>query len=296
MMAPPGAATTRFAPSPSGALHLGHAYSAILAHDVAVSLGARFLLRIEDIDLARCHRGYEAAIMEDLAWLGLSWQTPVRRQSEHFPAYRAAAARLEAMGVLYPCFATRSQISKAAPSDGPRDPEGVPVYPGIWRGANPAEMARRKASGEAFALRLDMDRALERAWELAPTRLSFHSFDQHGDERIHFADPHIWGDVVIVRKDVPASYHLAVVVDDALQGVTHIVRGADLLAATDLHRLLQVLLGLPEPIYQHHRLIVDASGRKLSKSHGDKALSALRAEGATPADIRAMLGLAPAPR
>jgi glutamyl-Q tRNA(Asp) synthetase len=288
----PGIPVTRFAPSPNGALHLGHAYSALLAHDIAATLGARFLLRIEDIDQARCHRGFEAGIFDDLTWLGLTWETPVRRQSECFPAYRAAAARLEAMGVLYPCFATRAQVAKAAPPDSRHDPDGAPVYPGIWRSASPEDVARRKADGEPFALRLDMSRALEIARQKTKAQLSFRSFDLRAGERIQLAEPQIWGDVVIVRKDVPASYHLAVVVDDAAQGVTHIVRGADLLAATDLHRLLQVLLDLPEPVYQHHRLIVDASGRKLSKSHRDKALATFRAEGASPTDIRAILGLA----
>ena len=280
----------RFAPSPNGQLHLGHAYSALLNSDLARRMGGRLLLRIEDIDLARSQPRYVEAIFEDLRWLGLSWAEPVRRQSEHFSDYRAAAAKLEAMGLLYPCFASRTEIEAAAGPAPMSDPDDAPLYPGLWRGADPANVRRRKQAGEPFAMRLDMVRALEAVGE----PLAWSRFDPDAPSRLmqHNSDPARWGDAVIVRKETPTSYHLSVVVDDALQGATHVVRGADLEAATDLHLLLQALLGLPSPAYCHHGLVSDPNGRKLSKSLGDTSLAQLRREGATPQDVRRLVGLA----
>jgi glutamyl-Q tRNA(Asp) synthetase len=282
---------TRFAPSPNGFLHVGHALSAIIAHDAARRTGGRFLLRIEDIDLERRRPEYITAIFEDLSWLGLTWEEPVLVQSEHFREYLAAAEKLIAMGLLYPCFATRSEIAAAADPE-QTDPDGVPLYPGIWRGAPAGLVGERMAAGEAPALRLNMEAALrvlkaKRGDEL----LTFIEVGEDGSQRTITADPRRWGDAVIVRKEVPASYHLSVVVDDARQGVTHVTRGQDLFAATDLQRLLQELLDLPEPLYSHHRVIRWADGRKLSKSNRDMGLRALRAEGATAEDIRRVIGV-----
>ncbi len=282
-------AILRFAPSPNGHLHLGHAYSACIGHDLARDMGGRFLVRIEDIDIVRCRPALADAALEDLEWLGLRWEQPVLRQSEHFAVYRAAADRLSAMGLLYPCFATRAEIAKAAAANpDARDPDGAPLYPGLYRGYPAAEAHRRMAAGEPYALRLDMALAMFMAARIAAGRpLTFLEMaaDRTRTETI-VACPERWGDAVIVRKDVPASYHLAVVVDDARQGVTHITRGRDLYAATDLHRLLQVLLGLPEPVYHHHRLITDAYGRKLAKSARDTSIRSLRESGWTPVDVR----------
>jgi glutamyl-Q tRNA(Asp) synthetase len=277
----------RFAPSPNGHLHLGHALSAFINADSAAKTGGRMLIRIEDIDATRCRPEYEAAIYEDLAWLGIAWEQPVRRQSEHMDAYKTALGRLEAMGLVYPSFESRSEIDKlvaAREADGgwPRDPDGAPLYPGAGKSLSAAERARRIAAGEPYALRLDMAAALKRAGPLSW---------REGEEGSILADPAAWGDVVLARKDSPTSYHLSVVVDDALQGVTHVVRGRDLYESTAVHRLLQALLGLPAPAYRHHRLILDAGGRKLSKSTRSTALRELRAGGASPADIRAMIGL-----
>ncbi len=292
-----GAPVLRFAPSPNGELHLGHALSAITGFDLAQRLGGRFLLRIEDIDIARTRAAHVAAITTDLAWLGLSWEQPVLRQSLHFADYAAAAARLADMGLLYPCFATRAEIEAAArtgPQD--RDPDGAPLYPGLHRDLSPSEVARRTAAGDPYALRLDMAKALAAAQAAtggAPLTFTEVAFDPQGRvtaSRVVPARPERWGDVVLVRKDTPTSYHLSVVVDDARQGITLVTRGQDLLAATDVHRLLQVLLGLVEPLYHHHPLILDADGRKLAKSAGDKSLRAWREAGASPADIRRMLG------
>lgn len=282
----------RFAPSPNGALHLGHAYSALLGAAWARSAGGRFLLRIEDIDLARARPEHERAIFEDLAWLGLAWEEPVRRQSEHFDDYRAALDRLSAAGLVYPCFATRREIAQAA-AGAARDPDGAPVYPGLWRGAPAARVRAAMASGAPYALRLDMERALAAAHALGAPRPAFTEEGEgpDGETGTILADPAGWGDIVIARKEVPASYHLAVVVDDAIQGVSHVTRGRDLFHATSVQRLLQVLIGLPAPRYRHHRLVRDAAGRKLSKSAADTGLRTLRAAGVTPADIRARLGL-----
>lgn len=279
----------RFAPSPNGELHLGHAYSALFTADMARRLGGRFLLRIEDIDPGRCRPEYQAQIYGDLAWLGLTWETPVRRQSEHFADYRAALDKLDVEGLIYPCFATRREIAMAAGDK--VDPDGAPLYPGLWRGADKAEVRRRIAEGEPYALRLDMTCALEAADRTSPQPLMWSAFDfcdgvcAVSPKR---AAPERWGDAVLARKDAPTSYHLSVVVDDALQGVTHVTRGADLLAATDLHALLQRLLGLPAPLYAHHELIT-LGGRKLAKSAGDRSLRSLREAGVTPAGILSII-------
>jgi glutamyl-Q tRNA(Asp) synthetase len=263
---------TRFAPSPTGLLHLGHAYAALTAHKA----GDRFLLRIEDIDTTRCRPEFEAAITEDLAWLGLSWETSVLRQSARFAAYRAALDRLAAQDLVYPCFCTRADI--AAADAAPHGPQGA-LYPGTCRALPDSERQARIARGDAYALRLDVAKAASQAREL--------SYVEHGDA-LH-ADPRNLGDIVLARKDTPASYHLAVVVDDAHQGVTLVTRGEDLLPATPVQRLLQTLLGLPAPSYAHHRLILDEQGRKFSKRDRAVTLRALRQAGATPEDIRARL-------
>jgi glutamyl-Q tRNA(Asp) synthetase len=282
----------RFAPSPNGEMHLGHALSALVGFEAARACCGRFLVRIEDIDRGRSRQEFVAGIFEDLAWLGIAWEEPVLFQSQRLSAYRAAAERLERMGVLYPCFATRAEIEAAA-AGGARDPDGAPLYPGLYRGRDAAEIARRKAAGEAFALRLDVEKAMAAAAARLHGRpLAFSEIGEDGERQTVVADPARWGDAVIVRKDVATSYHLAVVVDDAFQGVTHVTRGRDLFAATDLHRLLQVLLDLPVPLYRHHRLITDAAGRKLAKSARDTSLRALRERGTTPADIRRVVGLA----
>ncbi len=287
MSAPP---VLRFAPSPTGALHLGNALSALIGFEMSRALNGRFLVRIEDIDRLRCPRHLAEAALADLAWLGLTWEQPVRYQSEHFADYAAAAGRLAAMRLLYPCFATRAEIAAAARTDD-TDPDGSPLYPGIWRDAPAEVVAQRKARGEPCALRLDMRRAREVARTRRPAPLTFTALDDAMKPCTSPADPSRWGDVVIVRKDTPSSYHLSVVVDDALQGITHVTRGLDLLAATDLHRLLQVLLDLPEPVYHHHRLLADETGRKLAKSAGDTSLATLRAQGWSPADVRRHVGL-----
>jgi len=283
----------RFAPSPNGYLHLGHAYSALLNADMAREWGGRLLLRMEDIDAARCRPEFEAAIYEDLRWLGISWEEPVRRQSEHFADYAAAIAKLESEGLLYPSFESRSEINAlVAERDRrgpwPRDPEGGPLYPGRARKMPPAERERRRRAGEAFALRLAMDAAVTRTGVLT---WSESGSGPQGQSGLVTALPQAWGDVVLARKELPASYHLAVIVDDALQGVTDVVRGQDLFWSTSIHRLLQMLLGLPEPRYHHHRLILDADGGKLAKSTPGTNLRQLRAAGATPSDIRKMVGL-----
>ena len=283
----------RFAPSPNGYLHLGHAYSALLNSDMARQLGGRLLLRIEDIDTERCRPEYEEAIYQDLRWLGLSWQEPVRRQSEHLADYRMAIAQLEAQGLLYPSFETRRELAAlAAELDRrgrwPRDPDGVPIYQGRARKLSAAECRRRREAGEPFALRLAMDKAVARAGVRAWTETGAGPQDQTG---VVTATPQMWGDIVLARKDSPASYHLAVVLDDALQGVTDIVRGQDLFWSTGIHRLLQTLLGLPEPTYHHHKLILDEAGRKLSKSTSATGLRELRAAGHKPFDITRMVGL-----
>lgn len=276
----------RFAPSPNGYLHLGHALSVLLNADMAQTAGGRLLLRIEDVDTSRCRPQYEAAIYEDLAWLGTGWETPVRRQSEHFADYGVALATLDAMGLIYPSFESRAEIAALVAARDthaawPRDPDGAPLYPGDAKSLRQAERDVRMASGAPYALRLDMAAAVKRTGPL--------TWSENASG--HAADPAVWGDVVLARKDVPASYHLAVVIDDAAQGVTDVVRGQDLFHATSVHRVLQALLGLSSPHYHHHRLILDAEGRKLSKSTQSTAVRELRAQGATPADIRKGVGL-----
>jgi glutamyl-Q tRNA(Asp) synthetase len=283
----------RFAPSPNGYLHLGHAYSALLNHDMARELGGRFLLRIEDIDAERCRPDYEAAIYEDLRWLGVTWEEPVRRQSEHFDDYDAAIAKLEAQGLVYPSFESRSELAALVAEldrhgPWPRDPDGVPIYPGRARKLPAAERERRRQSGEPFALRLAMDAAVSRTGPLSWTETGAGLLGQTG--RITAA-PQMWGDVVLARKDSPTSYHVSAVVDDALQGVTDVVRGQDLFWSTSIHRLLQALLGLPEPAYHHHKLILGEDGKKLSKSTAATGLRELRAAGSSLRDIRRMIGL-----
>jgi glutamyl-Q tRNA(Asp) synthetase len=297
----------RFAPSPNGYLHLGHALSALLSADMAKEAGARLLLRIEDIDPTRCRPEYEQAIYEDLAWLGFEWEQPARRQSEHFDEYRVALERLEREGLVYPAFESRAEIARlvaereaASGKLWPADPDGAPLYPGDARGLSTAERARRRAN-EPFALRLDMANALARVarsdWYSARPRESERSSalawteTGEGAAREIVAQPDRWGDVVLGRKETPASYHLAVVLDDALQGVTHVVRGLDLYESTAVHRLLQELLGLPAPVYHHHRLVLDEDGRKLAKRDKSTTLRDLRAAGWTPADVRRAVGL-----
>ncbi|MGC1352313.1 MAG: tRNA glutamyl-Q(34) synthetase GluQRS [Xanthobacteraceae bacterium] len=283
----------RFAPSPNGHLHLGHAYSALLNDEMARAADGRLLLRIEDIDTARCRPEYEAAILGDLQWLGIAWQQNVRRQSGHFDDYQDAVGKLEAMGLLYPSFESRREIAalvaeRDRQGHWPRDPDGVPLYPGRARKMPKAERERRRREGEPFALRLAIDAAVARAGVLTWNETGGGPQGQSG---IVAAAPQMWGDVVLARKEAPTSYHLAVAIDDALQGVTDVVRGQDLFWSTGIHRLLQALLGLPEPTYHHHRLILDAGGRKLSKSTLATSLRELRASGATPADVRRMVGL-----
>jgi glutamyl-Q tRNA(Asp) synthetase len=283
----------RFAPSPNGYLHLGHALSALLNTDMARAVGGEMLLRIEDIDDARCRPEYEEAIYEDLRWLGVTWREPVRRQSEHHADYRAAIAKLDAMGLIYPAFESRSEISRYVEereNSGevfPRDPDGAICYPGMSKSLPEVERRRLIAAGAPYALRFDMERAVARVGHLTWTESG------KGNEPAPTADPRAWGDVILARKDVPNSYHLSVVVDDALQGVTDVVRGEDLYPSTSVHRVLQVLLGLQSPRYHHHRLILDNEGRKLSKSTRATGLRELRASGATPADIRRMVGMPP---
>ena len=278
---------TRFAPSPTGFLHLGHAHSALAGWRRARAAGGRFLLRLEDIDQGRCRPDFAAAIQEDLAWLGLDWDGPVRVQSAHLDEYRAVLGALTARGLLYPCFCTRADIAReiaasaGAPHLAPAGPDG-PLYPGTCRRLAPEERARRIVAGEAHALRLDMAAALA----CLPAGLSF---AEEGQGRIA-CDPARFGDVVLARKDIPASYHLCVTHDDALQGVTLVTRGEDLKPATDLHRLLQSLMGWPEPAYAHHRLLTDASGRRLAKRDRAATLRDLRAAGVSPAEARAMAG------
>ncbi len=284
----------RFAPSPNGYLHLGHAYSALLNFDSACRSGGRLLLRIEDIDRARCRPQFEAAIYQDLAWLGIAWDTPVRRQSEHLADYRAALEKLTAMGLVYPAFESRAEIARLvaqreAQAPWPRDPDGAPLYPGAAKSLVPVERARLLDSDTPYALRLDMAAACALVPDLVWIE---HGEGPDGESGAVAARPEAWGDVIVARKETPTSYHLSVAIDDALQGVTEVVRGADLFRSTSVHRLLQHLLGLPQPAYRHHRLVTDGEGRKLSKSSAATALRELRAQGASPADIRGLVGLA----
>jgi glutamyl-Q tRNA(Asp) synthetase len=278
---------TRFAPSPSGLLHLGHAFAALTAFEAAED--GTFILRIEDIDRARARPEFETAIADDLAWLGLTWETPVRRQSEHFDDYAQALGKLDAMGVLYPCFCTRKEIADeiARASVAPHGPEG-PLYPGTCRMLSPQERAARMHSDAPYALRLDVAKAMGMVGTLT---FQEHGHGPTGETGLLTASPEMLGDVVLARKEMPASYHLAVVVDDALQSVTLVTRGNDLFQATHIQRVLQALLELPAPAYAHHRLILDAQGKKFSKRDRAATLKDLRGNGATPDDIRRMVGL-----
>lgn len=283
----------RFAPSPNGRLHLGHAFSALVNFEASRRLGGTFLLRMEDIDTTRCRPDYERGILDDLAWLGIIPDAPPRRQSEHFADYAAALDRLAARGLVYPAFESRADIARAViqkeAATGrpvPRDPDGAPLFPFSRAGMPDAERAARRAAGMPFVLRLDMAAALAETGALSwPEAQGV----PEGPRIAIPADPAAWGDVVLARKDVPTSYHLSVAMDDAVQGISHVIRGMDLFHATSVHVLLQRLLGLPTPVYHHHRLILDASGHKLSKSNAATSLAALRAGGATPADILARL-------
>jgi glutamyl-Q tRNA(Asp) synthetase len=276
----PGILVTRFAPSPTGYLHLGHAFSALFAWHRARAAGGAFLLRLEDIDPARCRPEFAAAILEDLAWLGLDWDGEVRVQSRHLADYRAALDALAARGLLYPCFCTRADIQQSAAA--PHTPDGAPLYPGTCRALSLDQREARIAAGARSALRLDMTKALAAA--ARPL-----TFEEAGEGTIA-CHPEQFGDVVLARKDAPASYHLCVTHDDALQGVTLITRGIDLKPATHLHRLLQALMGWPAPGYAHHRLLTDASGRRLAKRDRAVTLRELRARGCSSAAVRALAG------
>ncbi|MEM6464102.1 MAG: tRNA glutamyl-Q(34) synthetase GluQRS [Pseudomonadota bacterium] len=281
--------TFRFAPSPNGALHLGHIYSALCNHEMAKASGGTMLLRIEDIDRERCKPEFERQIFEDLHWLGFAWPEPVRRQSEHLADYSQALQRLRERGLVYPAFLTRRHIREAvarAENAGhvwPRDPDGAPHYPGTERNMSTDEIEQAFKSEKSFAWRLDMQKALRTAGQSL-------SWNDTGagpalETGLIAAEPDRWGDVIIARKDTPTSYHLSVVVDDALQNVTDVVRGHDLFHATSVHRLLQVLLELPQPAYHHHPVLAGKDGRKLAKSQGDTAISALRERGTTPLEV-----------
>ena len=272
-------AVTRFAPSPTGRLHLGHAYAALFARQEARTAKGRFLLRIEDIDSTRCRPDFEAGIYEDLEWLGLRWETPVRRQSEHIAEYQAAIDRLTGEGLLYPCFCTRAEIrAEIARAGAAHGPDG-PIYPGLCRNLDPGERATRQAVGEPYALRLDIRKASAAAGEIF--------WRDYRQGRIR-ATPEILGDVVLARKNTPTSYHLAATIDDDVQEVTLVTRGADLFAATHVHRLLQALLGLKTPEYHHHKLIFGSDGQKLSKSAQAPSLKSLREAGHSAEEARLM--------
>jgi glutamyl-Q tRNA(Asp) synthetase len=283
----------RFAPSPNGYLHLGHAFSALLNFDLARRAGGRLLLRIEDIDATRCKPEFETAVYEDLAWLGLTWETPVRRQSEHLADYRQAIDKLSAQGLVYPSFESRAEIAslvakREAHAPWPRDPDGAPLYPGSAKLLSPDARARLLESDAPSALRLDMAAACARVGDLGWIE---HGEGPDGETGTVAARPQAWGDIILARKETPTSYHLSVVIGDAWQGGKEVVRGQDLFWSASVHRLLQQLLGLPQPAYRHHRLILDGEGRKLSKSTQATGLRELRAGGATPADIRRLVGL-----
>ena len=284
----------RFAPSPNGYLHLGHALSALLNADAAAATGGRLLLRIEDIDRTRARPEFEAAIFADLAWLGMAWEEPVLWQTRRLDAYRQALAELDRLGLIYPAFLSRGEIRAAIAAfetegrDWPRDPDGTPHYPGAERDWPETRRRDEMASGRPYALRLDMARTLS-----SFAGLTWRERDPFGvepDLTVN-GDPAAWGDVILARKDTPASYHLAVTIDDAFQSVTDIVRGLDIKPATAVHRLAQALLNLPEPVYFHHRLVLDEEGRKLSKSQGAAGIKNLRQSGVSPVEIRQRLGI-----
>ncbi len=274
---------TRFAPSPTGLLHLGHAYSASLAWHAARESGGQFLLRMEDIDLTRCRPEFEEAVYEDLAWLGLDWDPPVRRQSDHFDDYTALLEKLSDRDLIYPCFCTRKEIAAEVnrSNSAPHGPEG-PVYPGTCRDMTESERQERFARGDGYALRLNMEKALAR---VVVSKLQF---QEVGKGYIQ-CNPAPFGDIVLARKEISTSYHLAVTFDDAIQGVNHVIRGQDLFASTHIHRLLQALLDLPTPSYYHHGLISDAKGRRLSKRDKDATIKSLREYGYQPEEVRKMI-------
>lgn len=281
-------AVFRFAPSPTGYLHLGHALSAIVGFELARRFAGRFLVRIEDIDSSRTRQRYVDAILEDLAWLGLEWEEPVWRQSTRLGIYAGYRDRLDDMGLLYPCFATRAEIAAATDYGQLRTtPDGAALYPGLCRGLSAAEIGRRLSAGTPYALRLNMAKAIDLAKQKQRRdRITLVKFALDDSRTEVELNPARWGDFIVARKDTGTSYHLAGVVDDAAQGVSHVCRGQDLEASSDMHRLLQILLDLPEPVYHHHALVCDAGGRKLSKSAGDIALSRLRKAGWTPQCVR----------
>jgi glutamyl-Q tRNA(Asp) synthetase len=274
----------RFAPSPNGLLHLGHAYSALFTWGAAAQIGGKTLLRIEDTDVTRCKPEFTQAIMADLRWLGLDWPEPVLRQSERFPIYADAAGRLRDMDLLFPCFCTRSDIA-AHTTDA--DPDGAPLYPGTCRHLDAQDVAERLARSDSVQYRLDMERAIKLTGALTFTIAGPTVADR---PQIRFARPERWGDFVLQRKGTPTSYHLSVVVDDAAQGVTHVTRGRDMEAATDIHVLLQFLLGLPSPVYTFHKLIMGPDGKKLAKSKGSPSLADLRKAGWSAGDVRKEVG------
>jgi glutamyl-Q tRNA(Asp) synthetase len=287
----------RFAPSPNGLLHLGHAFSALLNEALARRLDGRLLLRIENIDPLRSRSEYEAAILDDLAWLGIRWEQPVLRQSGEMARYASALQALRDRGLVYRCFCSRTETHRLVAAHEergapwPRDPDGAPLHAGPCASLGHAEAEARAAAGEPHAWRLAMDPAVG----IIGGPLRFSAFEPDGMKATIAAQPQRWGDVIVARRDVPTSYHLSVVLDDALQGVTHVVRGADLLAATDVHRVLQELLGLPAPLYHHHALLLDENGRKLAKSESATPLRSLRAAGVSPSEVRRRLGFEAAP-
>jgi glutamyl-Q tRNA(Asp) synthetase len=279
--------TLRFAPTPNGLLHLGHAYSALLNARFAAAAGGRLLLRIEDLDRTRCKREFETAILEDLDWLGVAFETAPRRQSEHANDYARALTALRARGLAYPCFCTRAMVAVASAAS---DPDGAPRYRGTCRAIAPREAAARLADGERAVWRLDSTAALA---SLASAELTWREWGEGERETLHRCDPELWGDFVLRGRNSAASYHLAVVVDDALQEVSDVVRGRDLLAATAAHRLLQALLALPAPRYRRHRLVLDAEGAKLAKSASATPLRTLRGEDVSAHELAVALGFAP---
>lgn len=284
----------RFAPSPNGLLHIGHAFSALKTQQLARQIGGDVLLRIEDIDIDRSRDAFVQEIYNDLEWIGFSWSGDVLHQSKNLPAYENATAKLADMNLLYSCYATRKEITAAARADPMRDPDGAPLYPGRGSVLSKAETKNRQQQDHPHTLRLDMHAAIKTAKDISGSdHLSCQTFGNQDDTETTTLDPAAWGDVVLVRKDTPTSYHLSVTVDDAAQGITHVTRGKDLEAATAIHRLLQVLLDLPEPVYHHHDLIMADAIHKLSKSSNDLSLQAMRASGLTAQDIWTRIGISP---
>lgn len=273
---------TRFAPSPTGLLHKGHAYSAFKAYTYAKNSGGLFILRIEDIDTTRCHQKFNDAIYEDLKWLGIQWQEPVRIQSEHFDDYKQALDSLKAMGLLYPCFCTRRDIREEIERSpkAPHGPEGA-LYPGTCRHLSEAERTAKINAGADHAWRLDIAKSTQYLKDQSTWPLTW----QDSDGKSHMADPLSLGDVVLARKDTPTSYHLSVTVDDALQGITHVIRGTDLLHTTHIHVLLQALLGLPTPVYLHHKLLLDENGNRFAKRNKSATLESLRQKSVDPCSL-----------